>query len=153
MDVSVGGIGTVELANNAVTNAKLANNSVQSVNIVNGTIATVDIAPAAAAPANTQVLTTSTTGVVNWIDLPTGGTGDIPLNNGNILIGNTLNVAAPSFMSKDATMNNLGEVTITNSAVLSMVKYLRLQLQVFNGKHQQAQHKMHHKCLSHLIRP
>tara|TARA_R110000765_G_scaffold111055_10_gene202654 strand:+ start:14457 stop:17639 length:3183 start_codon:yes stop_codon:yes gene_type:complete len=130
LDVSVGGIGTVELANNAVTNAKLANNSVQSVNIVNGTIATVDIAPAAAAPANTQVLTTSTTGVVNWIDLPTGGTGDIPLNNGNILIGNTLNVAAPSFMSKDATMNNLGEVTITNSAVTP----IKIEPSIINGQ-------------------
>jgi hypothetical protein len=113
LDVAPNAIGTAELANNAVTNAKLANNSVQSVNIVNGTIATVDIAPAAAAPANTQILTTSTAGMVNWIDLPTVTT----LNNGFIFVGDINNEATPVFITKDATLNNLGELTISEDAI------------------------------------
>ncbi|WP_299326430.1 hypothetical protein [uncultured Maribacter sp.] len=72
LDVTAGGIDTEELANNAVTNIKLANNSVRTANIVNGTISTLDIAPSDAAPANAQILSTSTAGTVEWIDIPAG---------------------------------------------------------------------------------
>lgn len=89
--------------------------------ITNGSVGTVDITPAGPAPANTQVLTTSTTGVVDWIDLPSGSTDPISLNNRNIFIGDTNNEAAQTLISKDATMNNLGELTI-NDAVVTPIK-------------------------------
>ncbi|MEO9478866.1 MAG: hypothetical protein ABJF56_10770 [Maribacter dokdonensis] len=80
IDVEVGGIDTAELANNAVTTGKIANNAVRTADILNGTILPEDIAPSAAAPANAQILSTSTTGVVGWIDIPEGAAevdGDI----------------------------------------------------------------------------
>lgn len=72
IDVEVSGIDTAELANNAVTTEKIANNAVRTADILNGTILPEDIAPSAAAPANAQILSTSTTGVVGWIDIPEG---------------------------------------------------------------------------------
>ncbi|VXB12472.1 beta strand repeat-containing protein [Maribacter litoralis] len=41
----------------------------------------------------------------------------IDLNNGNILIGSDTNVATETFIKKDATMNNLGELTINPGVV------------------------------------
>lgn len=41
----------------------------------------------------------------------------IDLNNGNILIGSDTNVAIETFIKKDATMNNLGELTINPGVV------------------------------------
>ncbi|SDR91475.1 hypothetical protein SAMN05192545_0413 [Maribacter dokdonensis] len=41
----------------------------------------------------------------------------IDLNNGNILIGSDTNVAIETFIKKDATMNNLGELTINTGVV------------------------------------
>ncbi|WP_396633650.1 beta strand repeat-containing protein [Maribacter sp. R86514] len=72
IDVKAGGIDTTELANNSVTTAKIANNAVTTADILNGTILPEDIAPSAAAPANAQILSTSTTGVVGWINIPEG---------------------------------------------------------------------------------
>jgi len=72
IDVEAGGIDTTELANNSVTTAKIANNAVTTADILNGTILPEDIAPSAAAPANAQILSTSTTGVVGWINIPEG---------------------------------------------------------------------------------
>ncbi|MEP2238418.1 MAG: hypothetical protein ABJI22_08665 [Maribacter sp.] len=74
------GITRDELANNSVTTAKIANNAVRTADILNGTILPADIAPSDPAPANAQVLSTSTTGVVGWIDIPEGAAevdGDI----------------------------------------------------------------------------
>ncbi|MDO6472988.1 hypothetical protein Q4500_14605, partial [Maribacter sp. 1_MG-2023] len=143
LDVTAGGIDTEELANNAVTNIKLANNSVRTANIVNGTISTLDIAPAAAAPANAQILSTSTAGVVGWIDLPAGtvdtdeqqlsivgnrisltdgGFVDIPernlsLDDGFIFVGNAASEPTPVAVGGDLTMNNIGEFAIEDEAV------------------------------------
>ncbi|MGB2760005.1 MAG: hypothetical protein WBC58_08595, partial [Maribacter stanieri] len=41
----------------------------------------------------------------------------IDLNQGNILIGNNANVAIQGFISGDATMNDLGELTIEEAAI------------------------------------
>ncbi|MGO4920790.1 beta strand repeat-containing protein, partial [Maribacter spongiicola] len=41
----------------------------------------------------------------------------IDLNQGNILIGNNANVAVQGFISGDATMNDLGELTIEEAAI------------------------------------
>ncbi|SHK78613.1 hypothetical protein SAMN04488007_3822 [Maribacter aquivivus] len=143
LDVNAGGIDTEELANNAVTNIKLADNSVRTANILNGTISTLDIAPAAAAPANTQILTTSTAGVVGWVDIPAGtvdtdeqqlsiagnrisltdgGFVDIPegnlsLDDGFIFVGNAASEPTPVAVGGDVTMNNIGEFAIEDEAV------------------------------------
>ncbi|WP_282051071.1 hypothetical protein [Maribacter aquivivus] len=143
LDVNTGGIDTEELANNAVTNIKLADNSVRTANILNGTISTLDIAPAAAAPANTQILTTSTAGVVGWVDIPAGtvdtdeqqlsivgnrisltdgGFVDIPegnlsLDDGFIFVGNAASEPTPVAVGGDVTMNNIGEFAIEDEAV------------------------------------
>ncbi|MDP5060512.1 MAG: hypothetical protein NWP64_01200, partial [Maribacter sp.] len=113
LDVNAGGIDTEELANNAVTNIKLADNSVRTANILNGTISTLDIAPAAAAPANTQILSTSTTGVVGWIDIPEGATevdGSITneLQNLNFNpVTNILTISTPLTAGNEVNLNAL----------------------------------------------
>ncbi|WP_424001987.1 beta strand repeat-containing protein [Maribacter sp. IgM3_T14_3] len=146
LDVNAGGIDTEELANNAVTNIKLADNSVRTANILNGTISTLDIAPAAAAPVNTQILTTSTAGVVGWIDIPEGtvntdsqnltlsgntlaisGGNDVDLstittatsnlNDGFIFVGNAATTPTAVAVGGDVTMNNIGEFAIEDEAV------------------------------------
>ncbi|WP_282075910.1 beta strand repeat-containing protein [Maribacter aquivivus] len=143
LDVNAGGIDTEELANNAVTNIKLADNSVRTANILNGTISTLDIAPAAAAPANTQILTTSTAGVVGWVDIPAGtvdtdeqqlsiagnrisltdgGFVDIPegnlsLDDGFIFVGNAASEPTPVAVGGDVTMNNIGEFAIEDDVI------------------------------------
>ncbi|MDT7829711.1 bZIP transcription factor [Pricia sp. S334] len=43
--------------------------------------------------------------------------GGADLNNGNILVGDTSNAAQPVTMSGDATINNLGELTIVEDAI------------------------------------
>ncbi|WP_027067943.1 beta strand repeat-containing protein [Maribacter sp. Hel_I_7] len=146
LDVSPVAIGTAELANNSVTTAKLANNSVGTANIINGTIGTVDIAPSAAAPVNTQILTTSTAGIVGWIDIPAGtvntdsqnltltgntlaisGGNDVDLstittatstlNDEQIFVGNSLNTPIGVDVGGDLTMNNIGEFTIVDNII------------------------------------
>ncbi|ASV31215.1 hypothetical protein CJ263_13880 [Maribacter cobaltidurans] len=111
IDVAPLGIGTAELANNSVNNAKLANDAVQSANILDGTIATGDIAPAAATPANTQVLTTSTAGIVGWIDLPTGGTGTTELADQATITGD-------GTLGNEFTVGTIGSAQITNATIL-----------------------------------
>ncbi|MDR0872748.1 MAG: hypothetical protein LBN27_04675, partial [Prevotellaceae bacterium] len=61
LGVTDGGIGTTQLANNAVTTAKLADNSVNSAKIIDGTIATVDIADNAVTVAKLPTGATATT--------------------------------------------------------------------------------------------
>ncbi|SFR92467.1 hypothetical protein SAMN04488010_3795, partial [Maribacter stanieri] len=145
IDVEAGGIDTAELANNSVTTAKIANNAVRTADILDGTILTDDIAPAAVAPANTQILTTSTTGVVAWIDIPAGtvntdnqtlsltgntlaitGGNDVDLStitttstlaDGFIFVGNAASEPTPVAVGGDVTMNNIGEFAIEDEAV------------------------------------
>ncbi|WP_405395702.1 hypothetical protein [Maribacter sp. Asnod2-G09] len=143
IDVEVGGIDTAELANNSVTTGKIANNAVRTADILNGTILPVDIAPSDAAPANTQILTTSTTGVVAWVDIPAGtvdtdeqqlsivgnrisltdgGFVDIPegnlsLDDGFIFVGNAASEPTPVAVGGDVTMNNIGQFAIEDEAV------------------------------------
>ncbi|MEP2279281.1 MAG: hypothetical protein ABJI11_07605, partial [Maribacter sp.] len=137
------GITRDELANNSVTTAKIANNAVRTADILNGTILPVDIAPSAAAPANTQILTTSTAGVVDWIDIPAGtvdtdeqqlsivgnrisltdgGFVDIPegnlsLDDGFIFVGNAASDPTPVAVGGDVIMNNIGEFAIEDDVI------------------------------------
>ncbi|WP_324025645.1 hypothetical protein QSV08_00265 [Maribacter sp. BPC-D8] len=143
IDVEVGGIDTAELANNSVTTGKIANNAVRTADILNGTILPVDIAPSDAAPANAQILSTSTTGVVGWIDIPEGAVdtdeqqltivgnrisltdggfvdipeGNLSLDDGFIFVGNAATDPTPVAVGGDVTMNNIGEFTIEDAAV------------------------------------
>ena len=72
LDVTDGGIGTVELAADAVDNSRVADNAIQTENILDGQVQTNDIADNNVTPAkieqgaNGQVLTTDGTGDVVW---------------------------------------------------------------------------------------
>ncbi len=57
LGVSNGGIGTTQLATNAVTNSKIANNAITTTKILSG--------------GNNKILTTGPTGTVIWQDIPT----------------------------------------------------------------------------------
>ncbi len=61
--------------------------SIGSTEITDGAIDVIDITPAGATPATTQVLATSTAGTVEWIDLPTGGTGSTELADQVTIVG------------------------------------------------------------------
>tara|TARA_R110002051_G_scaffold43769_1_gene89319 strand:- start:2131 stop:6144 length:4014 start_codon:yes stop_codon:yes gene_type:complete len=66
---------------------------------------------------STGILTLTTPGTPNNQANLSGLAGITTLNNGFILVGNGANAPAEVSVSGDATMNNLGEVTIENAAV------------------------------------
>ncbi len=104
--------------------------TIGSAQITDASVATVDITPAAATPVNTQVLTTSTTGVVNWIDLPVGGSDnqtitDFSFNNTTRFLsitledGNTQDVDLTDLATAGADNQTATEVPFTPYVTLS----------------------------------
>jgi len=91
--------------------------SIGSAQITDASIGVIDIAPAAAAPANTQVLTTSTTGIVTWSDFPTGGTDaqQLTLEPGNLLT--LTNNATPIDLTPFLDNQVAAEVTVAATPV------------------------------------
>ncbi|WP_396637106.1 beta strand repeat-containing protein [Maribacter sp. R77961] len=91
--------------------------SIGSTQITDASIGVIDIAPAAAAPANTQVLTTSTTGIVTWTDFPTGGTDtqQLTLEPGNLLT--LTNDATPIDLTSFLDDQVANEVTVAATPV------------------------------------
>ncbi|WP_343487730.1 hypothetical protein [Allomuricauda sp. d1] len=120
--IEINGVNALQVADSGITNAKLDDDSVDSSKIDNATILAEDFNRMGANDG--EILKWSdaaNAGLGGWItDFDnTSGTGIPTLTNGNILIGNGSNIPTEQIVGGDATMNNVGILTIADDAVTS----------------------------------
>ena len=98
--------------NGNTTDLFIPEGGVTSSQIANGTITTEDIAPVTPNPTITQILSTSTVGNVEWIDLSAGSAGTTEEADGTTILG----LGTPTDQFRVGT---IGSPQITNQSILT----------------------------------
>ncbi|MBO0322614.1 hypothetical protein J0X14_09930 [Muricauda sp. CAU 1633] len=110
-------VNTDEIVDNAITTPKILDGNITNAKVADNAINIDKIGTLGAADAN-SVLTTNGIGDPQW-ENRTNFTSSA-LNDGDIFVGDATNNAVGVTMGGDATINNLGELTIANDAITNV---------------------------------
>ncbi|MBS3999542.1 MAG: hypothetical protein KGZ71_03570, partial [Desulfobulbaceae bacterium] len=111
-DATISNTGALTIVNDAITTAKIGDTQVTNAKLATGIDAT-KLADGSVTNIEFQYLDGVTSSIQTQLDSKVSGT----LTNTNIFVGNASNIATGVAMSGDATISNIGALTIANDAI------------------------------------